>query len=223
MVDIVTTDSRSQNKGLIYRFHMTISNSAMSDRGRPYCSSCSLAALLFANKYKVSPCQLYSHLVTDELFSQIKKSIIEGTQICKVNFDQKTTHLEPKQTLLLCSDLHLKMVDEVSIDAMVTETMLHHIMNLEQDQIVLFYRMEHYKVLSMITTEDGQKVLIFDPQWHSETDRDGDIHWYGAHLFCSGRTMENANIIMKIIRNYCGDMKGKIRLAVLKMNSDDNY
>ena len=205
---------------VLYRFHVSISDSAVSEHSKPSCQTCSISALLFAYKYKTNPNEMSLDGVSDQLFSQVLDSINEASENVHLNFKGRKDQLGPTDTLQANSHLGLDLVEDIEIDMSYLDTLVPYIFHIEPSQILLLYRMTRYKVLSILGSDDGQKILIFDPQWHWVTKKNSKkTSWYGAYLFCVLKKVEAIEEALFAVKQSCGRMLGTCKLAILDRKS----
>ena len=209
-----------ESRKFMFLFHMSISDSMVADHAHPECSISSISVLLFAYKHLVNPVHIYKEFVSDFLYEQVHGSIKEAKDIFDLNYEGRQTQLSLSDTVLVTSHIGMFVKEDLEMDNMVEETLLHYMMHMEDTQILLFYRMSPYCVYSIITVEGGEKILVLDSQWHSVKKKNRGTTWHGAILYYSERVLVVVRETINLLISYSGPLTGKCRLAVLESQNN---
>ena len=215
---------------VIYRLHRDVSASGLqSQPGQP--NACGIIAVLFADKMLKAPAaqllmqSYYPNVeyLTDEVFEMVFSSIQEGIDIYSLNFGSAKVppQLETKEIMLLNSHLDRSIKDEqhYNFDRESGQVLVNCLMTLQVGEILLFYKMGKYKVISAICREDGRALYIFDCQRHTVIEpQTREKEEFGGFLYEVYRDCAPIVSCIVLIQKFSGEnfVLGNCTIATLE-------
>ena len=200
-----------------------------------YCKSqraCGLIAFLFADMMIKGPNIELAHivestsnptsisiLISGSMYIRLLKSIKEGADTYIANYGRNKVDLQPQDIVLIYSQLGFSIKQEIQTDETGTfHTLAHHIMQLQETQMILFIRLEDYRAFTIVNIYKNTQVLIFDSQSHKLAEQgETDEVPCGGIIYQMIKGMVKVVECLSLLEEHCGKLKGPCKIAILEL------